>query len=82
MIEQTEKQTIFINLNEDIKTGNFRPVYLLYGEEAYLKKQYKDKLTKAIFPDGDKKEVYVKLPFYIFIKLYSFYVYRIFCFKI
>ena len=41
------------NLNEDIKTGKFRPVYLLYGEEAYLKKQYKDKLTKAIFPDGD-----------------------------
>ena len=41
------------NLNEDIKTGNFRPVYLLYGEEAYLKKQYKDKLTKAMFPDGD-----------------------------
>ena len=41
------------NLNEDIKTGNFRPVYLLYGEESYLKKQYKDKLTKAIFPDGD-----------------------------
>ena len=41
------------NLNEDIKTGNFRPVYLLYGEEAYLKKQYKEKLTKAIFPDGD-----------------------------
>lgn len=41
------------NLNEDIKTGNFRPVYLLYGEEAYLKKQYRDKLTKAIFPDGD-----------------------------
>ena len=41
------------NLNEDIKTGNFRPVYLLYGEESYLKKQYRDKLTKAIFPDGD-----------------------------
>ncbi len=41
------------NLNEDIKTGNFRSLYLLHGEEAYLKKQYKDKLTKAIFPDGD-----------------------------
>lgn len=25
------------SLNEDIKTGNFKPVYLLYGEEAYLK---------------------------------------------
>lgn len=41
------------SLNEDIKTGNFKSVYLLYGEEAYLKKQYKDKITKAIFPDGD-----------------------------
>ena len=40
-------------LNEDIKTGNFKPVYLLYGEEAYLKKQYKDRMTKAILPDGD-----------------------------
>ncbi len=41
------------SLNEDIKTGNFKPVYLLYGEEAYLKKQYRDRITKAIFPDGD-----------------------------
>ena len=24
------------NLNEDIKTGQFKNVYLLYGEEAYL----------------------------------------------
>ncbi len=42
------------NLNEDIKSGRFKNVYLLYGEEAYLKKQYKDRLTKAILPDGDK----------------------------
>lgn len=41
------------SLNEDIKTGQFKKVYLLYGEEAYLKKQYKDKLTKAMLPDGD-----------------------------
>lgn len=41
------------SLNEDMKTGQFKPVYLLYGEEAYLKKQYKDKLTCAILPDGD-----------------------------
>lgn len=40
-------------LNEDIKTGKFKNVYLLYGEEAYLKKQYKDRLTKAILPEGD-----------------------------
>lgn len=41
------------SLNEDIKTGQFKPAYLLYGEEAYLKKQYKDKLTKAMLPEGD-----------------------------
>ena len=38
------------SLNEDLKTGEFKKVYLLYGEEGYLKKQYKDKLIKAIFP--------------------------------
>ena len=41
------------NLQEDIKTGNFRRVYLLCGEEAYLKIQYKDKLIKALNPDDD-----------------------------
>lgn len=41
------------SLNEDIKTGQFKQAYLLYGEEAYLKKQYKDKLTKAMHPEGD-----------------------------
>lgn len=41
------------SLNEDIKTGQFKKVYLLYGEEAYLKKQYKTKLAKAILPEGD-----------------------------
>ena len=28
-------------------------VYLLYGEEAYLKKQYKDRLIRAMLPEGD-----------------------------
>ena len=41
------------NLNEDIKTGQLKNVYLLYGEEAYLKKQYKEKLVGAIVPPGD-----------------------------
>ncbi|WP_417168798.1 DNA polymerase III subunit delta [[Clostridium] scindens] len=41
------------SLNEDIKTGQFKPAYLLYGEEAYLKKQYKDKLTKAMLLESD-----------------------------
>ncbi len=41
------------SLNEDLKTGQFNKVYLLYGEEAYLKKQYKDKLREGILSSGD-----------------------------
>ena len=26
------------SLNEDLKTGQLKQIYLLYGEEAYLKK--------------------------------------------
>ncbi|MCD8346371.1 MAG: DNA polymerase III subunit delta [Lachnospiraceae bacterium] len=40
-------------INEDIKSGQFRPAYLLYGEEAYLKVQYKNKLRAAILPEDD-----------------------------
>ncbi|MCD8398366.1 MAG: DNA polymerase III subunit delta [Lachnospiraceae bacterium] len=40
-------------INEDIKSGQFRPAYLLYGEEAYLKVQYKNKLLAAILPEDD-----------------------------
>ncbi len=40
-------------LQEDIKKGSFQPVYLLYGEEAYLKNQYRDRLKKALVSDGD-----------------------------
>lgn len=41
------------NIDEDIRRGQFAQVYLLYGEEAYLKKQYKDKLKHAMVPEGD-----------------------------
>ena len=40
-------------IDEDIKTGQFKQAYLLYGEEAYLKKQYKDKLIHALATEGD-----------------------------
>lgn len=38
-------------LNQDIKTGQLNHVYLLYGEEAYLRRQYKDRLKEAIIGD-------------------------------
>ena len=40
-------------IDEDIKTGQFKAAYLLYGDEDYLKKQYRDKLTKALMGQGD-----------------------------
>ncbi len=38
-------------LNEDIKTGQLKNLYLLYGEEAYLRRQYRDRLKDAIIGD-------------------------------
>ena len=41
------------SLNEDLKTGQFNNLYLLYGEEDYLKKQYKEKLRNAMLSPDD-----------------------------
>lgn len=38
---------------EDIKNNSFHRVYVLYGQEAYLQKQYRDKLVEAMLGDGD-----------------------------
>ncbi len=38
-------------LNQDIKENHFRPVYLLYGEEAFLKNSYKNRLRQAVVGD-------------------------------
>lgn len=40
-------------IDEDIKNGQLKKVYLLYGEEAYLKQQYKHKLTSAFVSPSD-----------------------------
>ena len=40
-------------INNDIKNGTFQQVYLLYGEESYLRKQYKDKLKNALCAPDD-----------------------------
>lgn len=40
-------------LNEDFKTKEFKSVYLLYGEEAFLKKSYKKRFQAEIAGEGD-----------------------------
>ncbi|MBH1941421.1 DNA polymerase III subunit delta [Mobilitalea sibirica] len=40
-------------IKDHIKSGSFKPFYLLYGSESYLKKLYRDKLKTAILGDSD-----------------------------
>jgi DNA polymerase-3 subunit delta len=40
-------------IDEDIRTGSFKQIYLLYGTEGYLKKQYRDKLKNALVSPED-----------------------------
>ena len=40
-------------LNEELAKGDYRRVYLLCGEQAYLRLQNRDKLVKALMGDGD-----------------------------
>ena len=45
------------SINDDIKSEKYKPAYLLYGDEAYLKRQYKLRLLKALNPDDDMMNV-------------------------
>ena len=40
-------------LIQDIKNQTFKQIYLLYGEEAYLRKQYRDRLKDVLLPEHD-----------------------------
>lgn len=41
------------SINEDLKNNQFKGIYLLYGEEAYLKRLYKNKLKAALTAPDD-----------------------------
>ncbi|HIZ64449.1 MAG TPA: DNA polymerase III subunit delta [Candidatus Blautia pullicola] len=41
------------SLQEDIKNQNFKGVYLFFGEEDYLKQQYKGRMKNALCPEED-----------------------------
>ena len=47
------------SIQEDIRSGQFRQVYLLYGEEKYLRDQYRQKLMQALAPDGGGMNVHL-----------------------
>ncbi len=41
------------SLNDDLKSGQLKSVYLLYGEEDYLKEQYRGRIKKAVLTNDD-----------------------------
>lgn len=45
------------SIDADIKQGQLKNAYLLYGKERYLIRQYRDKLKKAISPSDDTMNV-------------------------
>lgn len=42
-----------LQLKQDIANHTYKRCYLLYGEEGYLRKQYKDNLIADVVPEGD-----------------------------
>ncbi len=38
-------------LSQDMKEGTYKPVYLIFGEEAFLKKSYKNQMKQAMVGD-------------------------------
>lgn len=45
-------------INEDIRRNQFRQAYLLYGEERYLRRQYREKLRNALCGEDDTMNVH------------------------
>ncbi len=41
------------NIKNDLNTGEYKRVYLLYGDENYLKKAYTDKIRKKVIAPDD-----------------------------
>ncbi|MBQ7583726.1 MAG: DNA polymerase III subunit delta [Lachnospiraceae bacterium] len=41
------------DVRTDVKNKNFAPVYLIFGEEAYIRKNYRNQLTSALVAPGD-----------------------------
>jgi len=45
------------NIDADIRSGVLKHMYLLYGKEDYLKKQYENRLIGAFVPDGSEMNI-------------------------
>lgn len=57
-VKQEKERSPMRQIAEDIKQNNFKQIYLLYGEERYLRRQYRQKLQAALCSDGDTMNVH------------------------
>ncbi len=46
-------------IDNDIKANDLKRAYLIYGDETYLIRQYKEKVKKAFFPEEDSMNMTV-----------------------
>lgn len=51
--KKKDKKNAMAVINQNIKSGEFARIYLLYGEERYLVNQYRDKLLEALVDKDD-----------------------------
>lgn len=58
LCKRAEKGGIMKQIQQDIKEKSFHSTYLLYGEEEYLVRLYRDKLKNAILGDDEMNYSY------------------------
>ena len=47
-------------LNADLKSGEFRPVYLLYGDESFLLRSYKGRFMQKVAGGDGMNTAYLR----------------------
>ena len=52
--DKRERRQFMQRVQKDIKNRSFHSVYLLYGEEEYLIRQYRDRIKEAVLENGDE----------------------------
>ena len=54
---RNEAGSVINRISEDIRSGKLEHLYVLFGEEAYLKDQFKRQLTEALMPENPSMPV-------------------------
>ena len=53
MARDNQASSVINRIREDIRSGSLEHLYLLFGEEAYLKEQFKNQIKEALMPENE-----------------------------